>query len=276
MSRLTILTAVLLVVAAPAFAAQAPAAGIPAPVSCVVTTSDGIAIACDQYRNGCPSVIIIVPGFYNSKENRWMRKTVEMVASDYDVIICDLRGHGRSGGRFTWSAREDRDVRAVIDYARSQGYARVSILAYSLGAAATVNAVADRDDVDSLVLISCPSRFDMIDFRFWEPGMLSDLADNIGCGWQGKGARTGNFFLGKQRPVDSIRRIRRAPVLIIHGDRDWVIASRHARRLYDAAPGTKRLAVIAGGLHAERLVQCRYEMMKGLVLGWFNETLGSR
>ena len=265
--------------AAIAVSALATLASIPAAtaaagaVSGVVSASDGIAIAYDHYRNGFDSVIIVCPGFYNSKENRWMKKTAELLSCAHDVIVFDPRGHGASGGTFMWSSREDADVNAVIDYAKGQGYTHIGILAYSLGAAAAVNAVAERDTVESMVLISCPSRFEAIDFRFWEPAMLSDLFDNIACGWQGKGARFGNLFLAKTRPIDSIGRIQDASILFIHGERDWIVKPRHSRKLYDAATCPRKLEIIPGGLHAERLVQCRYDQMKQMILDWFSQTL---
>ena len=254
-------------------AATALAAPEPKYESGTVRTSDNIVIAYDHYQNGFDSVVIVCPGFYNSKENRWMKKTVELLSEAHDVIIFDPRGHGASGGTFLWSSREDADVNAVIDYAKSKGYRHIGIVAYSLGAAAAVNAVAERDSVESMVLISCPYRFEAIDYHFWEPGMFSDLFDNIACGWHGKGARFGNLFLAKERPIDSIGRIKDASILFIHGDRDWVVKPRHSQKLYDAASGPKKIEIVKGGLHAERLVQCHYELMKQIILDWFSQTL---
>ncbi len=50
-------------------------------VSGVLRTEDNVSIAYDRYKNGFDSVIIVCPGFYNSKENRWMKKTVELLSS---------------------------------------------------------------------------------------------------------------------------------------------------------------------------------------------------
>lgn len=238
-----------------------------------VRTSDDVDIAYDHHRNGFGSVIIVVPGFYNSKENRWMKRTVELLSSGYDVIVFDPRGHGASSGKFMWSSREAADVNAIIDYAKSRGYKHIGILAYSLGAAAAVNAVAERDSVESMILISCPSRFESIDYHFWEPAMLSDLFDNIACGWHGKGARFGSLFRAKERPIDSIGRIKDTSILFIHGDRDWIVKPRHSQRLYAAATGPKEIEIVKGGLHAERLIQLNYEPMKDMILDWFSRTL---
>lgn len=235
---------------------------------------DNTSIACELFRTGSDTVIIICPGFYNSKDNRWMRKAGEMVLSRYDAIIFDFRGHGKSGGLYTWSAKEDMDVGAVIDFAKSIGYKNIGILAFSLGAAAALNAEARGNYVDSMVLISCPSNFNAIDFHFWEPAMFSDLKDNIDCKWQGKGARTGNFFLTKARPIDSIKAIKDTPILLIHGDDDWIIEERHSKKLFEAAiTSRKKIEIVKGGLHAERLIQADSAGMKRLILGWFRDTL---
>jgi pimeloyl-ACP methyl ester carboxylesterase len=236
-------------------------------------TSDGVAISYDQYKRGSDTVIVVCPGFYNSKSNRWMRETVDIVASKYDAIIFDFRGHGKSGGKYTWSAKEDLDVDAVLDYAKAQGYKHIGVVAFSLGAAAAVNAAAARDSVDSMVLISCPSSFRMVDFHFWEPAMLSDLFDNIGSKWQGKGAKADNIFIPKKDPIDNIGALKHTAVLFIHGDTDWVVKDRHSKKLYAAARQPKRLEIIKGGLHAERLIQADPEGMKALILGWFSDTI---
>ncbi|MCI0482692.1 MAG: lysophospholipase, partial [Candidatus Dadabacteria bacterium] len=189
------------------------------------------------------------------------------------VVIFDFRGHGKSGGIFTWSLKESLDLEAVIDYVKAQGYKHIGIVGYSMGAAAAVNVAAKRGDIESMVLISCPSRFSSINFHFWEPGMLADLFDNIACGWEGKGARAGNILLGKNDPIDTIGQVKNTSILFIHGDNDWIIKDRHSEKLYNAFNGDKKLEVIKGGLHAERLVQRDPERMKKLLTDWFLATL---
>jgi len=239
----------------------------------VLYAKDNTAIAYERHKNGFDNVIIVCPGFYNSKKNRWMQKTVKLLSSGYDVIIFDFRGHGKSGGEYTWSAMEDADVNAVIDYARKEGYKKIGILGFSLGAAAAVNAASARDDINSMVLISCPSGFKHVDFHFWEPAMFSDLMDNISCGWEGKGARTTDIFIPKTKPIDSIKKMKNIPILFIHGEKDWVIKPRHSEKLYEAAPGPKKIEIIKKGLHAERLIQRKPDEMKKIILEWFDETL---
>ncbi len=236
-------------------------------------TEDGVSIAYERYKNGFKKVVIICPGFYNSKKNRWMRKTADFISSGYDVIIFDPRGHGESGGKFTWSAREHHDLNVVIDYARAEGYDGVGLVAFSLGAASAINVASERGDVGSMVLISAPSSFKMVNFHFWEPGMFSDLKDNIECGWEGKGARCGSIFEPKKKPIDMIGLIKDTPILFIHGDRDWLVKDSHSRKLYEAARVRKKIEIVKGGLHAERIIQFNPDRIEKLILDWFAETL---
>jgi len=238
-----------------------------------VVTSDNVSIAYDRYTSGRDSVIIICPGFFNSKNNKWMQRTVGLVSPSYDVIIFDFRGHGRSGGKFTWSAKEDLDVGAVVERAKEYGYKSIGIIAFSLGAAAAVNDASKMPGIDSMVLVSCPTSFRMIDFHFWEPEMFADLKDNFDCKWEGKGARTGNIFAPKVSPINSIKRLERTPVLFIHGGKDWIIKDHHSKDLYAAKPGVKEIRIIPDGLHAERLVEFHEEAMKRLITEWFSRTL---
>jgi uncharacterized protein len=251
----------------------AKAGDIIQPKSGILHTKDNISISYDHYSHGASSVIIVCPGFFNSKENRWMRKAVGMFLPEYDVIIFDFRGHGNSGGRYTWSAKESLDVDIAVDYAVAQKYKHIGILAFSLGAAAAINDAATRSEIESMVLISCPARFKEINFHFWEPGMLSDLKDNIDCKWEGKGARFGSIFMKKEAPIDAIGKIKNTAVFFIQGDSDWIIKSSHAQKLYDAAKTEKKIEIIRGGLHAERLVQFNSEKIRELVLDWFSKTL---
>ncbi len=254
------------IAAAPVMADEAVRSG-------TVCTRDGVAIAYDHYMRGSDTVIIICPGFYNSKSNRWMQKAVEIVRPAYDVIIFDFRGHGKSGGTYTWSAKEEADLDAILDYAHGRGYKHIGIIGFSLGAAVAVNTAASRGGIESMVLISCPSSFSMINFHFWEPGMFSDLMDNIDCKWDGKGARVANIFMHKDDPKKTIGRVKDTPILFIHGDKDWIVKDSHSRRLYEAAGEPKKLEIIPGGLHAERLIQAAPDKMQELIRDWFLKTL---
>lgn len=240
----------------------------------MLLTEDNVRIAYEHFRNGSDSVIIICPGFFNSNKNTAIRRAIDIVSPPYDAIIFDFRGHGDSRGKFSWTAKEHLDLEAVLDYAGGQGYKKIGIIGFSLGAAVSINVASRRPGIKSMVLISAPISFWGIDYHFWEPEMLSDLKANFECGWEGKGARPGNIFLPKKRPIDRVAEIKEASILFIHGDRDWVIKDYHSRKLYEAAAvKNKKLEIVRNGLHAERLIERYPDKIKTLILDWFSKTL---
>jgi len=242
----------------------------------IVSTKDKINIAYDHIKNGSESVVIVCPGFFNSKNNRWMGKATNLLTPKYDIIIFDFRGHGQSDGKFSWLAKEHLDLEAILNYAIDQGYKKIGLLAFSLGAAASVNLISKREDVRSAVLISCPLSFWKIDYHFWEPEMFSDLKDNFECDWEGKGARVASMLLPKPKPIKQIAQVKNTCIFFIHGERDWVIKPYHSEIIYKAAKVNKKLEIIEDGLHAERLIQQLPERMSNLILGWFSDTLAMK
>jgi pimeloyl-ACP methyl ester carboxylesterase len=236
-------------------------------------TKDKIDIDCQYNKNGFDSAIIVCPGFFNSKKDRWIQRTVEIVSLKHDSIVFDFRGHGASGGRFSWTAKEYLDLEAVVDFLITKGYKRIGVLAFSLGAVSAVNFLSRNQHIKSAILISCPLSFWKIDYHFWEPQMLSDLKNNIDCKWEGKGVRLGNPFLPKLKPIDCVRKIKSTELFFVHGDRDWVIKDYHSRKLFETSQVFKKKEIIKNGLHAERLIQQYPEKMHSLIMEWFASTL---
>lgn len=237
-------------------------------------TKDNVGIAYEHIKNGFDSVIIVCPGFFNSKSNSGMRKAVELVSGSHDAVIFDFRGHGESGGKFTWTAKEPLDLEAVLDYVIGCGYRKIGTLGFSLGAAVSVIVAAKKSEIKSMVLISAPYSFWDINYHFWEPEMFSDLKANMECNWESKGAKVDNVFMNKERPIDLIAGIKNTAILFIHGSKDWVIKDYHSRKLFNSATvHEKSLEIFSDGLHAERLIEQYPDRIKEIVGDWFKATL---
>lgn len=237
-------------------------------------TTDGVEIAYEHLNGGFDSVVIVCPGFFNSKSNSGIRKAMDMLSGSRDVIIFDFRGHGESGGKFTWTAKEPLDLEAALDYAVSCGYKDIGLMGFSLGAAVSIIVAARRPEVKSMILISAPYSFWDINYHFWEPEMFSDLKANLECNWEGKGAKIDHVFMDKERPIDKIGAIKNSAMLFVHGAKDWVIKDYHSKKLYNsAAVPEKELEIFNDGLHAERLIEQYPDRIKELVTDWFKRTL---
>jgi len=239
-----------------------------------LVTEDGVEIAFEHFRNGFDSVIIVCPGFFNSKANGAIRKAIDLVSGEHDVIIFDFRGHGKSGGKFTWTAKEPSDLDAVIGYAVKSGYKRIGVIGFSLGAAIAIIVAARRTEIKSMALVSAPYSFWDINYHFWEPEMFSDLKAMIDCRFEGKGVKIDHIFMDKERPIDMIAAVKDSAILFIHGAKDWVIKDYHSKKLFNSATVyEKKLEIFSDGLHAERLIEQYPGRMKDLISEWFRQTL---
>ena len=242
-------------------------------LSGTLLTSDKQKISYHHYKLGHDRVIVISHGFYNSKDSTLLKKLAESLSDDYDVFMFDFRGHGKSSGLFTWTSKEDRDLRAALNHLRGK-YEKIGIIAFSLGGSVTINVVSENKMVDSLVCVSTPSDFEKIDYKFWDLDWQEDLVYTLFTkdGRKGKGFRAGPFWLKKHRPIENVGKIK-IPILYIHGEKDWVIKPWHSQVLYEKTNSQKKLVVVKNGPHAEYLMKGFSKEFIGEIKEWFKNTL---
>ena len=202
-----------------------------------------------------------------------MKGLAESLKEHFDVISFDFRGHGKSSGLFGWTSREQRDLEAILKYTKEQKYERIGVLGFSLGAAVALIEASKNRDIHSVVAVSAPYDFWKINYHFWEPDMLEDLKLNFGFKGVGKGVRPGNPFAAKIKPLDIVAKVSPTPVLFIHGSNDWLIKPEHSEKLFQQAKEPKRLNIISGAGHAERIYDTHPKEFLRLCVGWFDKTL---
>ena len=159
-----------------------------------------------------------------------------LVREGHDVLLFDMRGHGRNQGVPFVTVRHLRDdVLAVTRYAAARFPARRLVLVgHSFGGAASVLAAAEGAPVAGLILIASPSDVLRVTAEFLTqkglPGALLVTVLRPFWWW-----RLGGTF----RPHSPARRIREltVPVLIIQPEHDSRVHRDHAERL-SAAAGT--------------------------------------
>lgn len=238
-----------------------------------VKTKDNQSIALRHYIDKHERVIILAHGFYNNKDAYLFRKMAGSFSRYYDVIAFDFRGHGKSSGLFSWTAKEPKDLAAVVTYAKVQGYKKIGLIGFSLGAAVSVIEASCNKLINSVVAVSAPYDFWQINLHFWEPDMLDDLKLNLGIKGKGKFIRPGNLLLKKIRPIDAVKKISPTPILFIHGQNDWVIKPEHSKKLFKKAKLPKKLLIIKGVGHADIIFDQKPKQFITYCRAWFNKTL---
>lgn len=237
------------------------------PTEFAVVTRDRVRIAFDHYAGEGDRVLVVCPGFFKSKETPTFRRMARelLQACGMDLVVMDFRGHGRSQGRYAFSAREEADLSAVLGWGRLR-YDAISVLGFSLGAAIAINTVSRHPErVRRLIGVSAPAVFEEIEFRWWTPEAIRRGLQGLE---PGAGCRPGSPLLPKTKPIERVRELRSIPVLFIHGTRDVIVGVEHGRRLYAAAPEPKQLEIIPGGSHAEALFRDAPSRFVGLVASW--------
>jgi len=146
-------------------------------------------------------------------------------------LLFDYHGYGRSGG----SPSEETmyaDARAAAAYLRSRPDTaddRIVYFGKSLGTAVAVQ-LAIEEPPDRLVL---QSGFTSIqDVASWRVPVLP----------------LGALLHTRFPTIERVDRVR-APILVIHGDRDAVVPLAHGRLLYEAAAAPRCLLIIEGAGH---------------------------
>lgn len=233
-------------------------------------TTDGQMIHYDLYYHGHQQLIIIAHGFFNNKDAVHLKELEQALADQFDILIMDFRGHGKSGGLFYWTSKEYLDLQAVLEHAKSY-YKKIGVIGFSLGAATSIITASEVDGIDTVISISAPTEFEKIEYHFWDLDVENDIFYNlIGGGRIGKGVRPGPFWLKKDKPIQRVERIK-CPVFYIHGEADWLIKPWHSEELYKKTRTKKRLSIIKDGPHAEYLIRKNKQETIDLIRDWLGE-----
>lgn len=239
----------------------------------ILVTQDNQKISYEHTLNNHGRVVVIAHGFYNSKDAVLLQKLKNKLLDEYDVFMFDFRGHGKSGGLFSWISNESKDLKAALDYIEGK-YKKTGMIAFSLGASVAINVLAQDKRVDSLICVSAASDPDKIDYHFWNLDLKNDLAYTLFTpdGLKGRGFRPGAFWRKKQKPIDNIDKVN-IPVFYIHGDKDWVVKSWHSKILFEKTQTKKKIVIIKNGSHAEYLMKDSEDEFVCQIRSWLASTM---
>lgn len=214
-------------------------------------TTDGLRLSAARLTApGQPlCTVVLVHGFTNWSRHPRVHAFARELAPVADVIVPDLRGHGRSEGRCTLGRDEHHDVAAAVAAARD-GLPVVTV-GVSMGGAATLSHAGRLGGVAGTVAISAPASW-------------SDLTTH--------GATRVRRYVGTRRGrllLSSLCRTRVLPgmpvvlddaaavmgsiapafVVLVHDTEDRYFPANHAEQLFEWARQPKDLWWTAGAGH---------------------------
>src|SRR5260370_20530184 len=176
----------------------------------------------------------------------------------YSVVMMDARAQGESGGDMaTFGWKERYDTVAITDalYA-SEKVSHLYALGVSLGAAMALQSAAVEPCIEAVSAEDPFANLRQVSY---------DYAGLHAGAWLGKTLfrpapmmamhsveKEGGFKPEDASPEKAVAE-RPFPVLLICGTRDHTIPCRHAKRIYNAARGSRELWVVPGAEHASAL-----------------------
>jgi len=213
-----------------------------------------------------PRGAVVIAHGIDHRRQVMLPRAAFLVHGGYDVLTPDLRCHGESGGTIASPGLlEARDILGAIRYIRSRGNREpIAVLGLSYGAVASLIAAAESPDIAAVVgdgafstgkqLSHDISHHYLDDPRRPFQTRLSLLLFSAPGAARATAvvyyARSGTY-LGPEllSVIPSASRIK-VPVLLISGDKDWIVPTDRARQIFSVIPSDqKELVVIPNAVH---------------------------
>jgi pimeloyl-ACP methyl ester carboxylesterase len=238
-----------------------------------VRAADQTPIAFTWWRRPSAELLVLAPGFWRvrlARENLFLAN--HYLRQGYDVAALDFRGHGDSGGAYSFGAHEAQDLKAVLDTLVGEGkpYSRFTVLGLSLGGSIAADTLGRFPELPcrALTMISSPADLKSLRPRPWTASAIRQVSLKNAT----RIPRLSAVSTMARRPAvaDALSRLT-IPKLIITAEGDWLVDPSHGRILADAAaePVDYVHLDLPGNLHADALIKYVPLRLLRLLDRWF-------
>ncbi|HEY8669131.1 MAG TPA: alpha/beta hydrolase [Tepidisphaeraceae bacterium] len=191
--------------------------------------------------------VIVCHGLGSNKSNQLILAR-ELVPNGFNALVFDFRAHGESAGQITtFGDKETSDVLGAVRWVRSthpKESEKIFGVGASMGAAALITAAADSStEGQAIDAVAVYGTFDNLqsltrsvaDTYFTPPVAWLTVHVGMPMACLQTGSDLTHFS-----PARAIARIWPRPVMVIHGQRDEIIAFDHGVNLFNSATQPKR------------------------------------
>lgn len=206
----------------------------------------------DSLKHG---LVIAFHGYMDEKSSMLDRADV-LLNMGYDVLLVDFMGAGGSYGiQTTMGFLEAENVKAAYDYATIKlQEEKITLLGFSMGAAAIMKAQHDYDMLLKAVILEAPyatfkgtvnKRLDKLHIPYWP-------VSNLFTFWTGA---INGFNASDANPIDYGKKIN-IPTLVMCGEKDPNIPKEETMSIYDQlAAKDKKIKIFEESAHESYLIK---------------------
>jgi pimeloyl-ACP methyl ester carboxylesterase len=241
-----------------------------------IRAADQTPIAFTWWRRPSRELMILAPGFWRvrlARENLFLAN--HYLRSGYDVVALDFRGHGDSGGAYSFGALESLDLKAVVDALVGEGkeYRSFTVLGLSLGGSIAAVTLGRFPDLPcrALAMISSPADVKALRPKPWIAGARKQVSWRNAVRMPRLSASSA--ATAWSRPPEVTEAISRLtmPKLIVTAEGDWLVDPSHGRVLAESsAPPVDYVHLdVPGNLHGDSLVRYVPLRLLRLLDRWF-------
>lgn len=184
--------------------------------------------------------IVILHGLTESKASfPYFNAGKVLARKGYDVVLSDLRAHGRSGGRYvTYGAKEKYDVKAVVDGLLGEGEIAEPIYVFgaTLGAATAIQYAAIDPRCKGVMAMTAYK-----DARSIARGRLPFVSAEDFKAAMEKAGQMAKFDPDEASSVKAAAKLTNTPLLLVYGILDLTVPGEHGEAIFKAAGGPKKL-----------------------------------
>ena len=186
---------------------------------------------------------ILLHGTEQSKAN-YIGIGKNLAKIGYDVVLIDLRSHGRSTGKYiTYGAKEKQDVKTIVDtlLAEKKIARPLYVFGVTFGAATAIQYAAIEPEVKGMFLVAPWKDTASAARRKLPPMPYEEVQDVLA-----KAGKLADFDPQKTSAVQDASKIT-CPVYIIHGLLDLAVPVSDSEAIVANLKGPKKLKIIMPG-----------------------------
>ena len=184
--------------------------------------------------------VVLLHGLGESKANL-LGVGEKLAAMGYDVVLPDLRFHGRSGGAYvTHGVREKNDVKQVVDtlVRRGQVHPRLFAAGTNLGAAVALQYAAIEPRVEGVMAVDAYTDLESYvnyAMRLRPAHERAEAMEEI--------RRAANFNVADASAIKAVRSLK-IPLLFAYGVLDRNVPKEHTQQMFAEASEPKDLVLV--------------------------------